>query len=79
MSYTFSMLSMNFNDLQRFVDFIDYYSQHSSQNQQATIKRVLDGMECIWGVNVPEHIDQYLDVAYSTIGECFSGALPQQN
>ena len=73
-----AFVQRNYNPLEKFVDVVDFYSQHRSHNQQAVVKRVLDGIECSWEFSVPDHIDQYLNVRYSTLGECFSEALPPQ-
>lgn len=65
--YGISMLSMGIRELTMFVEFIDEHSKHASQRQQQVVDRLFDALECMWGMLVPDHIDEWLDVRHRSL------------
>ena len=70
-SHSISLLSQSLETLAAFVDFIDHHTAHSTGDQQAAVTRVLACLEAIWGMPVPDRIDEYLQLRCRTLRECF--------
>ena len=69
-SQSFSMLSQDIGALTAFVDFIDYQTSHTTADQQLAVKFVLDCLESVWSMPVPDRVDEYLEVRCRTLREC---------
>ena len=65
-----SMLRVDIEDLRGLVDVIDRHTAESTADPQAAVTVVLDALECIWGMRVPDGVNHYLRVRYFNLRHC---------
>ena len=69
-SFKISILSQSLEELSALVQFIDDRTAHSTSDPQAAVTRVLECLDAIWGMPVPETVDEYLQMRCRSLSEC---------